>query len=371
MRLVRPLISVWLFFAALTAAAPAAAPPAERATENVLLVTTDGLRWQELFAGADAALVNKEDGHVDNLDALKQSFWRDTPEARREALMPFFWRVVAKEGQVYGNVDGGSIGRVTNGKYFSYPGYNEMLTGAADERIDSNDKRPNPNVNVLEWLNTKPPYRGRVAAFCSWDVFPFIINTRRSGVPVNAGWQLIDDDPLTDAQAMLNRLSLTTPRQWEGSRYDAFTFYAALEHIKKHQPRVLYLSLDETDSWAHEGRYDRYLAAAHRVDGFLHELWQTLQSMPQYRGKTSLVITTDHGRGDPPNDWRSHGAKIKGAEYIWIAVLGPDTPALGVRANVPEVTQAQIAATLAHLLGEDYCTAVPGSAEPINDVVHP
>lgn len=357
-------LSLWL-----PLAPAAAAPPTERTTENVLLVTTDGLRWQEVFGGADAALVNKESGNVEDVNALKEKFWRDTAEARREALMPFFWRVVAKQGQVYGDVDGGSIGRVTNGKYFSYPGYNEMLTGAADDRIDSNDKRPNPNVNVLEWLNGRPPYHGRVAAFCSWDVFPYIINTERSGVPVNAGWQLIADAPLTESEVMLNRLSLTTPRQWDGSRYDAFTFNAAMEYLKKHRPRVLYLSFDETDDWAHEGRYDRYLDAAHRVDGFLQELWETVQSMPPYRGKTSLVITTDHGRGDPPKDWRSHGAEIKGAEYIWIAVLGPDTPALGERTRVPEVTQSQVAATVADLLGEDYCTAVPGAAQPIKDAV--
>ena len=39
----------------------------------------------------------------------------------------------------------------------------------ADPRIDSNDKIPNPNITVLEWLNTLPAYRGRVAAFGAWD----------------------------------------------------------------------------------------------------------------------------------------------------------------------------------------------------------
>ena len=81
----------------------------------------------------------------------------------------------------------GSEVRVTNGHNFSYPGYNELLSGKADPRVDSNDKKPNPNVTVLEWLNGRDPYRGKVAAFCSWDVFPWIINRERSGVLVNAG----------------------------------------------------------------------------------------------------------------------------------------------------------------------------------------
>ena len=77
--------------------------------------------------------------------------------------MPFFWGTIAKEGQLYGNQHKGSIAHVTNGKNFSYPGYSEILCGFSDPRIDSNDKVPNPNVTVLEWLNRRPGFEGRVA----------------------------------------------------------------------------------------------------------------------------------------------------------------------------------------------------------------
>ena len=97
--------------------------------------------------------------------------------------------MLAREGQIYGNAPRGSVARVTNGRNFSYPGYNELLSGRADPRIDSNDKKPNPNVTVLEWLNGREPYRGKVAAFGSWDTFPWIINRERSGVLVNAGFE--------------------------------------------------------------------------------------------------------------------------------------------------------------------------------------
>jgi hypothetical protein len=61
--------------------------------------------------------------------------------------------------------------------WFSYPGYNEILTGSADDkRITSNDKMDNLNVTFLEHLNKLPEYKGKVMAFTSWDVFPFIIN---------------------------------------------------------------------------------------------------------------------------------------------------------------------------------------------------
>ena len=75
------------------AAAPALASlsgyaQARRQTRNVFLVMTDGLRWQEVFGGADERLINKENG-VSDPDSLRREYWRDTPAARREALMPF------------------------------------------------------------------------------------------------------------------------------------------------------------------------------------------------------------------------------------------------------------------------------------------
>jgi hypothetical protein len=41
------------------------------------------------------------------------------------------------------------------------------LCGFPDPRIDSNDKVPNPNVTLFEWLHQKPAFKGKVAAFGS------------------------------------------------------------------------------------------------------------------------------------------------------------------------------------------------------------
>ena len=163
--------------------------PLKLKTRNILLVTSDGLRWQEVFGGADSALMNKEDGGVVNPSLLKSEFGGDKPEARRKQLMPFLWTTIAKNGQIFGNVDAGSEVRVTNGKNFSYPGYNEILTGVADPKITSNHKIPNQNVTVLEWLNGQDDFRNRIAVFGSWDVFPYIVNRWRSRVRVVAGWR--------------------------------------------------------------------------------------------------------------------------------------------------------------------------------------
>jgi hypothetical protein len=324
-------------------------------TENVLLVMTDGLRWQEVFQGADAALMDDKNHEI--------------PAGQREALLPFFWQEIAKTGQIYGNRKLGSDAYVTNGFNFSYPGYNETLSGFADPRIHSNDKVPNPNVTVLEWLNQKPAFHGKVAAFGAWGVISSIVNAARAGFVANSGYERLTAPPITDRLALLNRLKDET-QIWDDEPFDSFPFHTALEYVKLHHPRILYLSLGETDEWAHRGDYALYLRSAHRVDQYLKELWETVQSIGQYRGKTTLIFLTDHGRGQAPVEWKSHGEKLADSQYIWMAFLGPDTRALGERTKVAPVTQSQIAATLAALLGEDYTGAVPKAGKPIEEVLH-
>lgn len=337
---------------------------AGRQTQNVILITLDGLRWQELFGGADERLMHKDYGGVRELDTLKARFWRDSPADRRETLMPFFWKTVVGQGQVFGDPDHDCLARVTNGLNFSYPGYNEILTGVADPRVDSNAKRNNPNVTVLEWLAGRPGFADHVAAFCSWDVFPYIINRQRSGLYVNAGWQPLDVSSDPRRLALLNEMAAETPRLWSGVRYDVYTCLGAVDYLTERKPRLMYVSLGETDDFCHDGRYDLYLDAAWRNDGYIRRLWETAQSLPQYAGKTSLVITTDHGRGDTRTGWKSHGKDVPGCDRIWIAVLGPDTPAAGLVSKLA-VTQSQVAATVAALLGEDYHAAFPAAGAPL------
>lgn len=337
-----------------------AAPPASRRTENVVLITYDGFRWQELFGGADESFIDKEFGGVGEVEDTRDRFWRVSPEERRRILSPFFWSTIATQGKVYGNPEHESVGKVTNGMYFSYPGYNEILTGFADPRIDSNKKNPNPNVTVLEWLNAKDAYRGRVAAFTSWDVFPYIINAERSGIPVNAGWEPLPREP---AGEPLNRIADEIPHVWAGVRYDYFTFRGAEECLKHDRPRVLYVSFGETDDWAHKRRYDLYLDSARRIDEYIRRLWELVQALPQYAGKTSFVFTTDHGRGETRENWISHGDEHPGSDLIWMAVLGPDTESGPPPSGI--VTQSQVAATVAALLGEDYNAAVPQAGRPL------
>jgi bisphosphoglycerate-independent phosphoglycerate mutase (AlkP superfamily) len=132
---------------------------------------------------------------------------------------------------------------------------------------------------------------------------------------------------------------------------------------------VLFVGYGETDNWAHQGRYDLVLESAHRTDACVKELWDTMQAMPQYHGTTTFLITADHGRGSGPVEWKEHGVREKGSENVWLAVIGPDTPALGERTNIAPVMQAQIAATVAALIAKDYRKDVPRAAPAIADVL--
>ena len=339
--------------------------PLERKTENVIFVTTDGLRAEEVFNGAEELLLTKENGGVADVEGARKVYWDDSPAKRREAILPFFWKTIAHEGQVFGEKGRGSIAVVTNRRNFSYPGYSEMLVGFADDRIDSNAKKINPNGNVLEWLATRGDFKGRVAVYSSWDVLPHIVRAPVNGLATNAGWEEIKDTRLSDREVGLNRLIREGPRRWPDCRDDAVTFPAALEYLKKHKPKVFYICLGDTDEHAHAGRYDLYLDSARAFDRSVERLWKTIEDMPEYRGKTTLILSTDHGRGSGEQGWRNHGANVPGADSWWVGVLGPDTPALGTRSNAPKVVQAQIAATLAALLGEDYNAHAPKAARPL------
>lgn len=344
---------------------------AELKTRNVVLVTIDGLRWQEVFRGPDDAMANKEFGGVSGqgLVDLQAAYGGKTPAERRRLLMPFLWGEVAARGQLHGNRDAGSPMRVTNAAQVSYPGYNEMLTGAPDPALTDNTPVPNPNVTVLEWLDGRPGFAGRVVPLAAWNVFAAILNVPRSRLPLWLTNQR--SDPATASPRLLDieQWMADVPSKGREEHYDAFVYHAAVDMIDTRAPRVLFVGFGEPDTYGHRRLYEGYVDSIRRVDRFIRQLWEKLQSLPQYRGRTTLIITTDHGRGATPKDWAYHNPQSPGSGETWLAVLGPDTAALGERHDTPEVTTAQVAATIAAFLGEDFRAVFPQAAPPIESVL--
>jgi hypothetical protein len=367
----RPIVQILIALTFTAAIAQGQKTPTK--TKNVIVVMIDGMRWQEVFRGTDPALIKTVGpgglpGAKERAAYAEKLFSRPTPAESRAALMPFLWQTVAAHGQLFGNRDLGSDSHVTNGYNFSYPGYNETLTGAPDPEINSNQNIANPNVTVFEWLNQKPKWNGHVAAFGAWEDFNGIFNKDRCEFPVNASYDPFTEMPETPQLALLNHLKQEGVRIWPDEVFDPPMFYTALEFVKYAKPQVLFIGLGETDDWAHAGSYAEYLNAAHRSDLYIAALWHLIQSMPEYKDSTTLVVLPDHGRGEGEK-WTSHGQEIPESGQTWMAWIGPDTAPLGERKNAGQVTESQVAATLAALLGEDFHAAVPKTGAPIADVL--
>jgi hypothetical protein len=357
-------ISIFIFLASIVSVCSA-----QQTVENIIIITTDGLRWQEVFKGMDSAIANDNKFNQGDSDYLFKKYWSNSVTERREKLFPFLWSTVVTQGQLYGNRTYGNKIDNANPYWFSYPGYSEIMTGYADTSINTNDFPPNSNTNVLEFLNMQPKFKGKVAAFGAWEAFNRILNERRSGFPVVSAFDKNGGNHPTAQQQLINAMLADSYKPWhEDECLDVFTHYAAMEELKNKKPKVLYIAYGETDEWAHSGRYRNYLDAAHQVDVWVKQIWQYVQSQPQYKNKTALFITTDHGRGDAvKKEWTSHGNSIKDAYEIWFAVL---TPAMGTKGEMKteiQLYQKQFAQTVAKLLGYTFKADHP-VAEEIKNV---
>jgi Type I phosphodiesterase / nucleotide pyrophosphatase len=338
---------------------------AQQQTENLIIVTLDGMRWQEVFTGADKALLSNKRFTQDSLSAFAK-YWNEDPTIRRKKIFPFLWSTMANNGQLLGNRNFGNKVNNANPYKFSYPGYNEIFTGYPDTLVNSNNKILNKNTNVLEFIHQQPAFNNKVAAFTTWDVFPYILNKGRSGLYVNS-----DHDTLSSSVnnfQLLNDFQRLSPRPI-GVRPDVITYLAAKEYLKTKRPSVLYIAFDETDDFAHGGQYNQYLLSAGAQDQMIADLWNWVQSEPGYKGKTTLIVTCDHGRGDQiKENWRNHGANIPEAGEIWVAIMGPDTAPAGERKDAIQLYQKQLAATFAKLLGLNF-TANHPVADPIESII--
>jgi arylsulfatase A-like enzyme len=83
---------------------------------------------------------------------------------------------------------------------------------------------------------------------------------------------------------------------------------------------------------AHSGAYSLYIEGIQRTDRLCAEIWRTIQSEPEYAGKTTLFILPDFGRDsdtDPGgNGFQHHRTGDALSRTTWMIALGP-----GIREN--------------------------------------
>lgn len=346
---------------------------AQEGEPRVILVTVDGLRWEEVFTGVDAALLDDPAAAgVKDTSALRARFWRDTPAERRAALLPYFWGDLVGRGTVWGDRTVGSRVRLVNPHHFSYPGYAEILTGRFLPEIDSNDPVRMPVPTVLEHAKAALGLARRdVAVFASWERFQEIVEREPGSLVVSAGFSGLPDGYATPRLAELAEIQHDLLTPWDSVRHDWVTAEMALEYLRAYEPRILYVALGETDDWAHERRYDRTLQAAVLFDDFLRDLFAFVDGNASYAGNTTVLVTSDHGRGPDGTNWTDHGARVPGAETDWIAIFGGRAALRGVVGGGEEVLVAQVAATLLAALGLDPAEYAEDAAPPIGDALSP
>ena len=338
---------------------------AQNRAENIIIITTDGFRWQEVFTGMDSALANNPKFNQEDSEYIYKKYWSNDVNRRREKLMPFLWKRIAEKGQVYGNRNYDNKVNCLNPYWFSYPGYSEIMTGFVDTAINSNEYPPNPHSTVLEFFNRQSKLKGKVAVFGAWEAFNRIFNERHSGIPAVSGFDPCGGNNPDANEKLINAMLKDSYREWgDDECLDVFTHYEALEELKIKKPEVLYIAYGETDEWAHSEKYRSYLDAAHQVDAWIREIWNFVQGDIKYRNKTTIFITVDHGRGDEPkSNWTSHNNTIANSDQIWFAVIGPGIKPKGEIRERMQLYQQQFAQTIARLMGYKFQANHPVTEE--------
>lgn len=321
--------------------------------QRLIVITSDGVRWQEIFNGLDPVIAADKRYNQGDSAGLFSRFGGSTPEERRRKLMPFVWDSLAAAGRIYGNRNYGNLVDVANPYWFSYPGYSELLTGHVDTAINSNDYPPNPHHNLLEFYHGLPGYAGKVAAFGSWNAFDRILNEKRSQFPVINAFDEYTAVSKSPEMHMLQNMVRDSHKPFGMSEcLDVFTHYAALTCLRQQRPKVLYIAYGDTDEFAHHAHYKFYIEAIRQFDAFIAAVWTWVQRQPEYRNRTTLLITTDHGRGHTDQaPWTDHGQAVPGASQTWFMLAGPRVKPGGEIKTPGSFRAEQFAQTVARLTG--------------------
>jgi hypothetical protein len=341
---------------------------AKAPARNLIIFVMDGYRWQELYTGADSAIIfNHQFNHTDSAWTVKK-YWDSNMQARRQKLMPFVWGTIAQQGQLYGNRKWGNLVNVENTYWFSYPGRSEIFTGYFDKAINSNDYPNNPNTNVLEFINQQHAFHNKIDIFSSWDAVARIMNRDRNGLHINIYGEDEKGAALTPMQRQANVLQHMLPDIFgKGERLDEATYALAKSYMLANHPRVLYIDLGDNDDFGHAGEYGDYLDAAHYADAMFKDIWDTIQKDPFYKDQTAMLIFPDHGRGLGA-EWTNHGSETKHSDETYLMAMGAGIKAKGEIKEKGQLFEAQFAQTISALLGFHF-TADHPVAPPVSEII--
>jgi hypothetical protein len=289
----------------------------DRAESAVVLVVLDGVRWQEVFRGADRAIAE--------LRGYDVSRWT-TPEA----LMPNVHAFAATRGTIVGAPGRGEDIAASGPNFVSLPAYIEIFSGRAAPTCADNRCPPSLAPTIVDVARDAFGANEDVAVFASWpniaraaaaDTARVVLSTGRHTIE-NAAVLRADD---VTAQALAHGADASA---WPGTgdyRPDAWTARIALGYLEARRPRFLFVSLGDTDEYAHRNDYRGYLEALRAADAFLGQVLAALHRMGERGRRTTVVLTTDHGRA---YGFQDHGRDFPESARVWLVAGGGDVDAL-------------------------------------------
>lgn len=316
-------------------------------TENLIVITLDGLRWQEVF----------EDEDVFDRDYLSTI------------------------GNLYGNRNLGNKVNVANPTNVSYPGYHEIFTGNTTG-IYNNVRENSPHKSVIEFINEQEGYQDRNVSLVTNNYLPIYLYRASdtvnggmfpmfstSGVFENGNVYVPDLATLFDSETIENEevvyLLQKSLREQEFLRpyihnygtgeitqnVELLEYVVGRNIMELLEPKVMHFYFSYTDTYAHQWKWDDYTNAAKNVGVYIKDLVSFVDNHPQYAGNTTILITTDHGRGS--SAWGSHSRNTEGADETWFIVISPYTNK-GIVAENKQYYNEQLAQTMAGFLGFTY-----------------
>ena len=303
-------------------------------SELVVVLTWDGVRWQEVMNGIDAQL-ERQMSRTPHLDRSPES------------LLPNLHRLATSEGVLLGD-DAAPI-TASSPSTVSLPGYSEIFSGRSPT-CSNNDCPATEKPTLLdEWQAAHP--ETPMTIISSWSRTPRAAARDLSPIAVSAGRAFVvrPDEFCNSAELCKQFNSGAQLAPWPGTddyRPDRATASLALTYLQTHHPQFLFVGLGDTDEYAHRGDYDGYLGALRRADDTLGALHQWLSEQQRQGHRTLLVVTADHGRSSA---FMHHGGAPEAAR-VWALFAGSVVTARGRLITTPR-RLADIAPTIRSTLG--------------------
>ncbi|MEZ4439817.1 MAG: hypothetical protein R3B72_12050 [Polyangiaceae bacterium] len=309
-------------------------PPIDRA----VVITLDGVRWQEIFQGVER-------------DRAERAGLPATAVVPASELMPNLHWLATARGAALGAPNAGVIA-ASGPAFVSLPGYRELFSGQASEDCLDNDCAAIARPTLVDELAARQRRLGDVAVFASWPTVRRAASAEPERVVLSAGRAATNHRALVAAtpelEALLEAGDAASARPGYGDyRPDAKTAALALAYLRHHEPRFLFLGLGDTDEYAHQDDYRGYLAALREADRVIGEVAIQLAALSARGTSTLLVVTTDHGRN---HAFTEHGRAWPESSRIWLVAAGDPIAARGRVASPRPRRLADVTATLRALL---------------------